>query len=540
MILNGNTITTQGGRSIGLYSITEQVGAQFLANLTGTGLTVETFGAFAHGAAAQARNDAPVPKATLTLTGSSIATHGAGAVGLRSTLADYGTTPVTGRGESAVIANNSTVFTEGFAAHGALSRDNPTSVTMNNTTVLATGSDAHGAVAQAGGLIVGNTATITATGPAASALLVVGEGGPVSTANFSNNSRLTNVNGPTIGVAGAGNITLANTTVGGSGQWLKVGTVDDFVPLAQVEPPITGIPDPEIDPSDPPMNPSAIPIRAALFAAQTAGLANIDVSASTLTGSALTVAGSISNVTLRNGTVWNMTGSSNLTNLTNDASQILYSAPTGDPTQLSSYKTLTVVNYVGAGGLLGFNTFLGSDPSPSDRLVINGGNASGASSLRITNTTGPGALTTGNGILVVQSLNGGTTNPGTFALGNVVAAGPYEYLLFRGGIAPGADNDWFLRSSIDCSRQNAPVPPCPAPTPTPFVPPIPLFRPEATLYTKVPLIARQLALFTLGTFHERQGDQILLQGSGPLAGIAVSLPGTGSLGIGIASPGSAA
>ena len=51
---------------------------------------------------------------------------------------------------------------------------------------------------------------------------------------------------------------------------------------------------------------------------------------------------------------------------------------------------------------------------------------------------------------------------------------------------------------------------------------MPLFRPEAALYTKVPLIARQTTLFTLGTFHQRHGDQMLLQGSGPFASRLVS------------------
>ena len=45
-----------------------------------------------------------------------------------------------------------------------------------------------------------------------------------------------------------------------------------------------------------------------------------------------------------------------------------------------------------------------------------------------------------------------------------------------------------------------------------------MFRPEAALYTLLPGVARQLALETLGTFHERQGDQTLLLGSGALPG----------------------
>ena len=57
---------------------------------------------------------------------------------------------------------------------------------------------------------------------------------------------------------------------------------------------------------------------------------------------------------------------------------------------------------------------------------------------------------------------------------------------------------------------------------------MPLFRPEAALYTKVPLIARQTMLFTLGTFHERRGDQFLVQSSSPFTNRSVSLGGLGS------------
>ena len=59
MILSDNSIRTQGESSIGLFSVTEQVGAQFPANLTATNVTLETLGPHAHGVAAQARNDVP-------------------------------------------------------------------------------------------------------------------------------------------------------------------------------------------------------------------------------------------------------------------------------------------------------------------------------------------------------------------------------------------------------------------------------------------------------------------------------------------------
>ncbi|MCL2640017.1 MAG: autotransporter outer membrane beta-barrel domain-containing protein, partial [Phycisphaerales bacterium] len=93
------------------------------------------------------------------------------------------------------------------------------------------------------------------------------------------------------------------------------------------------------------------------------------------------------------------------------------------------------------------------DDSPSDKLVIDGagggGNASGSTFLQINNTDGLGALTTGNGILVVDTINGGTTNAGAFTLAGEVKAGAFEYLLRRGGIGkdPDSSNNWYLRSS---------------------------------------------------------------------------------------------
>jgi outer membrane autotransporter protein len=263
----------------------------------------------------------------------------------------------------------------------------------------------------------------------------------------------------------------------------------------------------------------------------------------------------VSNLTLANNSLWKMTGSSNITNLVNDPSLILYSPPTGDPHVLASYKTLTAVNYVGQGGGIGLNTFLGGDGSPSDRLVINGGTASGTSRLFIRNTTGTGALTTGNGIEVVSAINGATTAPGAFHLGNAVLGGPYEYLLFRGGVTPGAEENWFLRNESgpvpptppDPTPPDpgpTPDPPGPPPTPTPPTPqclncptppePHPYYRMEAPLYSKISLLARQVGLLLLDTFHERQGDQYLLMNDdrgvwGKLIGVGLSQKFTGPL-----------
>jgi autotransporter family porin len=466
----------QSAGAIGLFSVAEQVGVQFPALLTANTVTVETLGARAHGASAQARNDQPVERATIIINDGRVTTHGDRARGLYSVLGNYGSPP-TGRGEAVIIANRSTVRTEGAGAHGIHALDNPASVTVNQSSVLATGAAAHGAVAEAGGLIVGNNSTVTATGANSSALFAAGIAAPVSTAIFTG-STLTNSSGATIGVAGVANISLTNSTAGGSGEWLRVGTLPDFPPLGAQDPPLTGInedldPDAPIPPTLPGLPPPpGLPI--------VPGLANVSLTGSTVTGSAFTAVGSVSNVTMSNNSLWNMTGNSNLTNLTNSASLIAYSPPVG-----GAFKTLTTVNYTGANGFLAINTFLGTDGSPSDLLVIDGGTATGTSKIRVANAGGPGALTVSDGIRVVDAINGATTAPGAFALDGRVVAGAYEYRLFRGGVVDPNDNDWYLRSRQESN------------------PGTPLFRPEVPAYLGNQRAATTMFLHTL---HERLGE----------------------------------
>src|SRR5262249_9546807 len=79
-------------------------------------------------------------------------------------------------------------------------------------------------------------------------------------------------------------------------------------------------------------------------------------------------------------------------------------------------------NYVGQSGQLWLHTYLDTDNSPSDKLIIDTGQASGSTSILVTNVDGQGALTSGNGILVVDAINGGTTTTSAFSLGGIVAA----------------------------------------------------------------------------------------------------------------------
>jgi outer membrane autotransporter protein len=170
--------------------------------------------------------------------------------------------------------------------------------------------------------------------------------------------------------------------------------------------------------------------------------------------------------------------------------------------------TLTVAgNYVGQGGVVRLSTVLGSDGSASDRLAIDGGRASGNTSLLVTNVGGGGARTQGDGIRVVETANGGTTAADAFRLGGRVAAGAYEYQLFRGGYSGGSGEDWFLRNTLPVTPVESPA----AGEAAAEVPQqIPLYRPEVALYAPVAGVARTLGAATigrLGTLHERVGEQ---------------------------------
>lgn len=478
--LSGNNVTTLGDLSEGLYATINTSSPTVVpSTLSGTDLSVQTFGAFSHGAFVNQKNSGLA--ALLTLDNSSVTAFGPSAAGLKAD------------GMGTLIATNTIVQTAGTNGYGAEAADNGSSVTLNRSTVSTTGADAHGAMANRGGLVIGNNSTVQATGANAMALYVAGESTRVSSAIFTG-SMLQNATGPIIGVGGVGNVSLTNSTVqrlagNGTGDWLRVGTISDFPALLapQAPPPVLLdlegiIPPPPLDAPAPPL--PVVP-----------GFANVTMSGSTAIGSAFTAAGSVSNLTMTNNSLWTMTGDSNITNLTNSSSLIDYTAPVG-----GVFKTLTVANYVGASGTLGLNTFLGSDPSPSDKLVIDGGNASGNSLLRIKNAGGPGALTIANGILVVDTINAGTTNPGTFALAGPVVAGPYEYTLFRSSVDASNEQAWYLRSTLNCDLDPT-NPICSGPVPPPN------YRPETSLYAALPAMALLYGRTLLDTLHERVGEE---------------------------------
>jgi len=151
---------------------------------------------------------------------------------------------------------------------------------------------------------------------------------------------------------------------------------------------------------------------------------------------------------------------------------------------------LTTSSYTGLGGAtIALNTFLGADGSPSDKLVTENP-ATGNSQLRITNAGGAGAITINNGILVVETINGGTTGANAFSLSGPVMAGPYDYTLVRGGLDGSDPDNYYLRSTGH--------------------------RPETSVYTVLPSIALLYGRSLIGTLHERVGEQEDIRGRSDL------------------------
>ncbi|WP_397452119.1 autotransporter outer membrane beta-barrel domain-containing protein [Pseudomonas sp. NA-150] len=526
------TVLTRGSSGYGVQardsSITEvtRVGVQTLgslgygmyawragASITGTDTTVATQGADAYGAYALANGN-------ITLNRGSIATQGARASGLvasgpgavvNATDVSVQTSGRTAIGVYAMDSGQATMLrgnisTTNSSAPGAVADGVGSLVALTDLSVTTTGAGGHGTKVSNGATLTGSGVTVNANAADASTLFITGAAGTTGNASFTG-SNLTSSSAPSIAIAGGGaRVDLSDTHVTGDQLWLRVATANAFVASAREGLLIGAQP----LSSDPLGELSATPGVETLQAGTNPGSATITATNSTITGAALTETGSTANLTLVN-SLWNLTGNSNLTSLINDPSLINFTAPAG-----GVFKTLTVNSYSGD-GRIALNTVLGADASPSDKLIINGGGATGSSSLLIKNAAGRGALTTGNGILVVDTLNGGTTAADAFRLGGRVVAGPYEYTLQRASVDGSNDQAWFLRSTAEPTPPAPPTPPGPPgptpPTPTPPTPPTPPepprpnYRPETSLYSAVPAMALVYSRALIDTLHERVGEE---------------------------------
>ncbi|MEJ5027433.1 autotransporter outer membrane beta-barrel domain-containing protein [Brucella anthropi] len=164
-------------------------------------------------------------------------------------------------------------------------------------------------------------------------------------------------------------------------------------------------------------------------------------------------------------------------------------------------------NYTGKGGLLSISTRLGADASSSDLLVVTG-DASGTGSLKVVNAGGPGALTTADGIKVIEV--GGASDAQFTLIGDyshdgqqAVVGGAYAYKLYHNGVTDPVDGNWYLRSEL----KDKPVDPGDPTDPMDPDEPIdvPLYQAGASVYDTYPQIL--LGLNGVTTLQQRVGNR---------------------------------
>lgn len=493
--LKNVTIRTEGDNSAGLYA---GIGAAKPGSvkLTADNVAVETLGKNATGVFVGRKYKTET--AEVMLNSVTVNTHGDNAAGLWS------------EAGAVLAAQNAVIRTEGAGSTGALV-SNSALLSLENTGITAEGHQAFGVLAKNGGNVSGENTVVSAHGSGAAALGVQGTDALPGKAVFEN-SLFASEAGAGIETGGHADIVLQNSRVTSPENWL------------QVKNSVTG---------------------------SHTGSARLDLSGTLVSGAATTEANAYSDVSMSNTSLWLMSGNSDLSTLTNNNSFINFSSPVA-----GQYKTLQVNHYHGENGTIGLNTHLFDDASPSDKLVIDGGLADGSSNLKITNTDGKGALTHGNGIKVVDAINGGVTAAGSFSLLNKVKAGPYQYTLYRSSADGSNEQAWYLRSHKDPNNSgndivippNKPddetptTPPSDKPGDKPVTPPpddkpdegkppskdnegkgnsggaaptkpveqrpaIPDYRAETSLYQELPQQALFYNRMLIDSLHERTGEQ---------------------------------
>lgn len=292
-----------------------------------------------------------------------------------------------------------------------------TTVNSGGTLSVFNGGFASSSVINDGGLLnVSSGGTATDTAVAAGGLLNIADGGVLTLANGSFvNDGVTTYDTSTSAAL--------NTDITGSGQLTKNGsgtlTLGGTFSQSQVN-----------------LNDGALIMDG--LQATTDIVAQSGTSLSLVNSTTLTGIIDPTDVNIDQSSSWNITGDSLVDTLTN-AGSIVFVPSQGAFTPY----TLTVTNLVGNGGTITLYTVAGDSSSPIDKVVIDGGQATGSTGLLVLNRGGLGAQTTGNGIAVIQAINGGTTDVGAFTLNQPLVAGAYSYSLYRN-----ADQSWYLTSQL--------------------------------------------------------------------------------------------
>ena len=447
MSLSNDKITTSGqpfaaGRdAVGVFNGTSANGG-FVGGgaLTITNSTITTSGVRAAGVVTANGGQTNVTGGSVSTTGQDAHALFVRGLGSQANLDGVGTFNTTGSGAIGLYA----------ALGGAISATGltMTTVTTSGGVSAATGLGAYGVNADGAGsqiklgLAAITTSGIGATGLFASDRAASGAAGAitatgtlnVSTKNASAAAVALQGNGATIAATGGGTITAAGTAIafmGGTGQ---SATFDNFA-IGNLSGDLVFA-----DPSTATLNFNTTTANAGsnnLLNATAGSAMTLNASASTLTGAMRTDAASTSTVNLTNNTTWNLTGPSTVTNLNVTHSIIIFAPPGAG----GAFRTLTVNNYAGNGANVTMNVALAGSGSGGDQIIINGGKATGSTQLTINNVGGLGGQTSGNGIPLILTRNGGSVSSDAFSLANAPMAGGFKYTLEE------TDNSFFLVSS---------------------------------------------------------------------------------------------
>src|SRR5574337_724779 len=405
-----------------------------------------------------------------TVTGGSVSTSGLGAIGVltdgggvvnldgasvATSGQDAHALAVTGAGSQANLSGTNTFATLGYGAvglyvtkGGVLAAAGPVNVTTSGGVSPATGLGAFGINADgAGSKITLGAATITTSGAGANGLFAsdaLGSGAAgtiaatgalnITTTNPAAAAVALQGDGAQVLATGGGSIAAAGNAIAFLGGASQTATFDNFT-ISSISGDIVFA-----DPSTATVNFNNTTATAGagnLLNSTAGSFVTLNASDSKLTGPIATDAASTSAVNLTNNSLWTMTGSSVVSNLAVTNSAVVFAPPGAG----GAFKTLTLGSYVGSGASMTMNTALGGSNSPTDQIIINGGQATGSTLLSINNVGGLGAQTTGNGIPIILAENGGSIAHDAFSLASTPVAGGFRYALSE------TDQAWYLVSS---------------------------------------------------------------------------------------------
>ncbi|MET3653824.1 autotransporter outer membrane beta-barrel domain-containing protein [Dyella japonica] len=333
-----------------------------------------------------------------------------------------------------VTATGGSVTTNGASSLGIGAINGPTSgtVTATGVAVVTHGANSGGASAQGGSVVNLKDVSITTTGTTANGMYTVG-------ASSSGIASLLVADHVTVLVTGNGDLTHAAAVVrGGSSMVIQNGssitatgtgmaglsasTAGLVNTLTVTDSSVTSALDTGLRTNGAPFNVSltrsSISGGSSLLNTINGGILNLTADASNLTGVAMTdtATNSVSNVTLKNGSLWNLSGNSTLSSLILDNATLRYQAPAaitlgsaspsislasgGGAIDTNGFTIVESQTFSGAGGLTkaGAGTLI----LPTDNAYTGG------------TTISAGTLQVGNGG-TTGSITGNIVNNGTLA-----------------------------------------------------------------------------------------------------------------------------